>query len=66
MGSLPSNRVKLQRQLPRQIYTDNVVAAAMRDQLVHHTEVLILDGEPYRPDRFPRPEIACFLSGYFS
>ena len=31
-----------------EIFTDDVVAAAMIDRLVHHAEVLTLDGESYR------------------
>lgn len=31
-----------------EIFTDDVVAAAMIDRLIHHAEVLTLDGESYR------------------
>lgn len=31
-----------------EIFTDDVVAAAMIDRLVHHAEVISLDGDSYR------------------
>jgi DNA replication protein DnaC len=41
-----------------EIFGDDVVAAAMIDRLVHHTEILALKGDSYRlrgKDLDPRP-----------